>query len=232
MSNLTTIRTNVLAHLQREAGTTEFWTSAGIDSVINFLYRTFARQYRNVKEKWSRDSVITTETVYRIPSKFLAINECSWDGENIDPISIYEIRLMDKEWRTRGGNPSYHCLDYRDGFILLWYFPSSIAEIEVFGPVVPENLSASEIPSAPYSNGLILEAGSVSFLLAQEGGGQNLERSSYWYDIMSGELGEFQKPKQSMDHHLKSIECGRGRGFGPRYPSNYPSINWGGLPKS
>jgi len=231
MPDLETIRTNTLAHLLREAGTTEWWNEAGVDSVINFLYRTFARQYRNVKEKWSRNSVTTTDTVYKIPSKFLAVNECSFDGGNLDPISIYEIRLMDTEWRTRGGDPDHYCLDYRDGFLLLWYFPSSVAEIEIFGSVVPENLSASEVPSAPYSNGLILESGSVSFLLAQEGGGQNLERSSYWYDIMIGELDEFQKPKQSQDHCLRSIESRRGPRFGPRYPSNYPSINWGGLPK-
>jgi len=232
MPDLSTIRTNILAHLLREAGTTEWWTSDTVDSVINFLYRTLARQFRNIKEPWSRTSVTTTNTIYKIPTKFLAVNECTWDGESLDPRSIYEIKMMDVRWRERGGHPTYYCLDYREGFILLWYFPSSEKIIEIVGSVVPENLSASEVPSSPYANGLILETGSVSFILAGEGGGQNLERASYWYDIFTGELAEVTRPKMSMDHSLRSIEEKRGLRRGPRYPDNYPIINWGILPKT
>lgn len=227
MSTLSTITTNVLAHLEREAGTSEYWLSTEIDGVVNFLYKLLAFDYRNVKEVYTRDSVVTLGKIYAIPENLLAVEEITFDGKAIDPKSIYEIKLMDDQWRIRTGTPDYYCLDYREGYVLLWYFPSTVAEIKIFGPISPDTLTIADIPAAPYSNGQILESGVVSFSLAKEGGGQNLERSSYWYDVFIGALNSFNLPKHpSMDNVLRSIDTPRGKFDGPRLPSNYPSINW------
>jgi hypothetical protein len=229
MPILSTITTNVLAHLEREAGTTEYWETTEIDGVVNFLYKLLAFDYRNIKEVYTRDSVDVVGKIYAIPENLLAIEEITFDGKSVDPKSIYEIKLMDDQWRTRLGTPDWYCLDYREGYVLLWYFPSTIAEIKIFGPIQPDTLTSPDIPAAPYSNGQILEPGVVSFSLAKEGGGQNLERSNYWYDIYLGALSSFNLSKHpSMDHVLRSIDTPRGQNFGPRLPQNYPAINWFG----
>lgn len=227
MATLEGIRNNVLAHLEREAGTSEYWPSTEINGVINFLYKLLAFDYRNIKEVYTRDSVTTLGKIYAIPENLIAVEEITFDGKAIDPKSIYEIKLMDDQWRIRTGTPDYYCLDYREGYVLLWYFPSTAAEIKIFGPIQPDDLTSLDIPAAPYSNGHILETGVVSFSLAKEGGGQNLERSSYWYDVFLGALNSFNLPKHpSMDNVLRSIDTPRGHFYGPRLPSNYPAINW------
>lgn len=227
MPTVATIGTNILAHLEREAGTSEYWGIAKVYEVINFLYKILSNDYRNVIDVYTRDSVITVGQIYELPESILAVNEVLFDGEALDPKSIYEIRLMDTEWRIRSGTPDWYSLDYRLGYLLLWYFPATVCEIKIVGPIIPDTLVSTDIPKSPYSNGQILEPASVSFLLAQEGGGQNLERSSYWYDVFLGALNTLNMKKHiSMDNALRSIETPRGRFFGPRLPSNYPSINW------
>lgn len=227
MTTLSGMRTNVLSHLLREAGTSSFWTSPGVDEVLNFLYKNLAEDYRNVKLSYTRNSVITVGKIYTLPSELITVDDVLFDGKAKDPISIYEIKLMDDQWRIRSGTPDWYCLDYKLGYLLLWSFPSTIAEIEIAGPVNPTALTESETPKAPYSSGSILESGAVSFLLAQEGGGQNLERSAYWYDIFLSALRKLDLSKTpSSDRQFKSITAARTRRFGPRYPSNYPSISW------
>lgn len=227
MPTVATIGTNILAHLEREAGTSEYWDISKVYEVVNFLYKMLSNDYRNVIDVYTRNSVITVGQIYELPESILAVNEVLFDGKALDPKSIYEIKLMDTEWRTRSGTPDWYSLDYRLGYVLLWYFPATVVEIKIVGPIVPDTLTSTDIPKSPYSNGQILEPGVVSFLLAQEGGGQNLERSSYWYDVFLGALNTLNMKKHiSMDNALRSIETPRGRFFGPRLPNNYPSINW------
>ncbi len=227
MPTIDTMATNVLAHLLREAGTTSFWTTPQVFEVINFLYRNLADEHRNVMESYTRNSVTTVGKIYALPSTLLSINDVLFEAKSKTPISIYEIRLMDEQWRIRTGTPDWYCLDYKLGNLLLWYFPSTIQEIEIVGPIIPADLTTTQTPKAPYSSGAILEPGAVSFLLAQEGGGQNLERSAYWYDIFSGAVMNLGLPiTPASDRQFKSISASRVRRFGPRYPSNYPSISW------
>jgi len=227
MATLETMRTNVLSHLGREAGTTEYWDSDKVDEVINFLYKNLAEENRNVIESYTRDSVITVGKIYSLPAELLSVKEVLFNTKAKDPISIYEIRLMDDEWRERSGTPDWYCLDYKLGNLLLWYFPSTVAVIEIIGPIIPTTVISSETPKAPYSSGTILEPGAVSFLLAQEGGGQNLERANYWYNIFLGSSENLKISKTpGSDRQFRSITASRMRKFGPRYPSNYPAINW------
>src|SRR5512139_2489577 len=115
MPALSTIRTNVLAHLLREAGTTEYWGSSAVDEIVNFLYKNIAEELRNVILSYTRNAVTTVGKIYSLPATLLTVNEVLFDGDAIDPISIYEIKLMDTEWRTRTGTPDWYCLDYKLG---------------------------------------------------------------------------------------------------------------------
>jgi hypothetical protein len=229
--------TNVLAHLEREAGTSDHWTTAQIFSILNFLYRLSADNYRNVIEKFTQvDLAIQTDLTYLLPEKLLSVDEVLYasdttsDQEALDPTSLYQIKIMDTSWRLRTGIPDWYCLDYIEGYLLLWRFPSAVTPgITVTGPVIPTALLTTQSPSVPYKNGNILEPGAVSFALSQEGPGQNLERSNYWYDIFLNALASLNKSKTpSMDHAIKSVDEGRGQPRGPRLPSNYPSYPWRG----
>lgn len=231
MSTIDTMATNVLAHLVREAGTSEHWTTPQIFEIINFLYRLLADDFRNVISTITEvDLTEQTDHTYLLPEKLLSVNEVLYEDEGIDPISIYEIKMMDTKWRSATGVPDWYCLDYIIGFLLLWRIPSATApSIDVIGPTIPDALTTGLSPSPPYKTGTILEPGAVSVALSQEGPGQNLERSAYWYDIFSGAVESLNKSKTpSQDHSLRSIDEARGRRFGPRLPSSYPVYPWRG----
>ncbi len=221
------IITNVLAHLAREAGTDNYWTSATALSALNFIYRDLAKSLRNVKIVHTRTSSTTAGVLYDYPANLIAIEEVSFDSKLLDPISIYEIRMMDTEWRSRTGTPSWYCNDYIPGQLLLWDFPSSALEIKIVGPQIPNELTLGDTPSFPYSDGRVLEPGAVSMLLSQEGGGQNLERSTWWWQVFAQTVEDIKGPVfPSKDMVLRSIDNPRGKRFGPRMPSNYPATGW------
>lgn len=226
MSTLQEITTDVLGHLRRESGTNVHWPEAEVQDVVNFVYKITAQENKNVREPWSETSSDVVGEIYKLPDRFLTIEEVFWNGDILDPISIQEIRAIDEKWRERHGNPENYCLDYRVGYLMLWHFPSSEQEIKVVGAVVPNSIEPQQSPEPPYSNGIALTGLAVSFLLAKEGAGQNLERSAYWLDLGLAALHSDIAPKANITHVLRSVDNASRRQKGPRYPSNYPYLNW------
>jgi len=234
MATLAEIRTNILIKLKQEIGTSDWWSEDEIEQWTNDLYIDTSRDGRLLKKRDILTLSIKDQATYSLPTGTIILISMTYDQEPIYPTTIEELNAYSRSWRSEG--PGIPCWFYyergnRYTEVSLHQTPST-SGLEIGFDVIykPNKLEISESPEEPFTDGLLLKDGVVSMALAKEGGGQNLDRSDYyWRQFYTKLTALLKEPKISgRTHVMRSIEDLGIRGIdqGPRLPLDYPSYPW------
>ncbi len=228
---LSDLTTKILARLVYEAGSSDWWTSAEIDSYINDLYSQIALETELIKMRTVNIPTVATQAEYDIPktSEVRTVKQViniDYDGEPLDPVTVLELNQNISRWR-----------DLADGTPFGWFFdrgnenvtftlvpPAATADVEMYVDMsyIPADLGQSDAPAEPFTDGIILFDGVMSIALGKAGGGRDLDRSDWYWLQFINKIPSITKPKLNRTHAMKSIDEGgsvKGFNLGEHYPT-------------
>ena len=210
---LSEINTKILAKLEEEAGSSDWWTSVEIKQWVNDLYRETAEELQVCKERdVTQDSVDGTMS-YTLPvptgyERVLALLGVSYDKKVLPPTSVEELDATVYRWRNQdAGTPREYFYDLGEELTGVSFFPKPGADGDELGydlALLPSEMGNDDSPKAPFTSGFLLVNGVLAVALAKAGGGRDLERSDHYWAQYVGGLASFMKSK----HPRKTLQLG------------------------
>lgn len=233
--NLTDLAAKVLAKLEDEVGTQEFWNETDIIADANWLYRDLSRSLGCLRKRDISTLTVVSTARYAIPKptgvdSILRVLGVSYDKEPLDYYTTSELDAMDYRWRSLGDGTPYGCyfeLGDENLYISLVPPPSAAKELGFDLVTYPTALTASETPLYPFDDGDILYCGLMSMQLSKDGGGRDLDRADWWFGQMMSTIPQLVKHKGFSWRGFRSIEeVSHLSTKGIRLPSNYPKYSF------
>jgi hypothetical protein len=233
---LSSFATWVLSKLAEEAGTSGFWTASQIEGYANELYRDLALNFDCCSTRNETLSTVTGTRRYVIPKAtgvdtITRLKGCDYDVTIEGPLDFYTIEQLnsiDMLWRNlTNGTPWGAYFEQGDVNVAVSLVPPP-GDVKVLGfdyNYVPSELTDSDAPVEPFTDGIILKDGVMSMALAAPGGGRDMDRSDYYFAMFTSRFPQFTKHKSPVWRGLRSVEDATSiRSI--RLPSNYPRYSF------
>jgi hypothetical protein len=228
----------LIGKLADEAGTSSWWTATQVKSWINELYRDVAVDFDclSVRDDTTTSTVISTAR-YLIPKPtgvgtIKGLISCDYDVTvhgKLDFYTVDQLDVINPRWRGLGdGTPWGAFYEHGDEnlAVSLVPAPSAVKTLGFDYYFVPSTLTDDQEPYEPFKDGIILKDGVMSMALAMPGGGRDLDRSEYYFEMFISRFSVFSKHKSPVTRGLKSMDEVGFSGGRVRLPSNYPSYNF------
>ena len=201
---LSEIHAKLVAKLEEEAGSSDWWTSTELKQWVNDLYRETAEELQVCKARDTDEVTVAEQVSYTLPvptgyERIIALLGVTYDKIKIDPISVDTLDNTIYRWRNQdSGIPREYYYELGEDLVSISLFPKpATADVELGFDLIllPDEMENDSSPAEPFTNGFLLINGVLAIALAKAGGGRDLDRSEhYWLQYITG-LQKFAKSK-------------------------------------
>ena len=233
---LSDMATWILTKLADEAGTNSFWTATQIKAWINEVYRDVVLNFECLSVRDITTNTVVGTARYVIPKPtgvetITRLKSCDYDITVRGPLSFYTVEQLDSintRWRgLNNGTPWGAFFEHGDENLAVSLVPPpSDTKVLAFDySFIPSTLDDADSLYEPFKDGIILKDAVMSLALALSGGGRDLDRSNYYFEMFASSLSALNRHKSPVWRGLRSIEDTTvTRGI--RLPSNYPKYSF------